>query len=295
MVISRSICSTFSGARNCLLSFQGKRICHLLGAALMVLAMQPAHSQVDSNSFPVQNSPAEQLVSKNQLLAPEKAQKAMARASEHFLHGRYESAQKEIQRALDICPHCASALTFEGVLNLQSHNYPEAARSFQQAIDEDPAAGPAYLGIGVVYNAQARFKEALAVFDRAAPFLPDSWLLPFECALAHLGVGESMAGLREMSHAEGLAGSDPAKLSGVAYLHGVAEFQLKHYDAATQFFEEAIKHDPKGTFARLAKEHLDRITPLLAERNNTTGVVNQSAVDSTTGVNGRANARPQHN
>jgi tetratricopeptide (TPR) repeat protein len=194
--------------------------------------MQPAHSQIDSHSFPAHNSPAQQVVSKNQLLTPEKVQKAMARARERFLHGRYESAQKEIQRALDICPHCASALTFQGVLNLQGHNYPEAARSFQRAIDEDPAAGPAYLGIGVVYNAQARFKEALVVFDRAAPFLPDTWLLPFECALAHLGVGESTAGLREISHAEGLAGSDPAKLSGVAFLHGVAESQLKEYDRA---------------------------------------------------------------
>ena len=295
MVISRSICSTFSGARDSALSSRGKRICHLLSAALLVLAMQPAYSQIDSNSFPVQNSPAQQLVSKNQLLAPEKAQKAMARAREHFLHGHYESAQKEIQRALDTCPHCASALTFQGVLNLQGHNYPEAARSFQQAIDEDSAAGSAYLGIGVVYNAQARFKEALVVFDRAAPLLPDSWLLPFECALAHLGVGESIAGLREISHAEELAGTDPAKLSGVAYLHGVAESQLKHYDGAKNFFEKAIKHDPEGTFARLAKGHLDRITPLLGETNYKTGVVNQSAVDSTNGENGRANARPQHN
>lgn len=259
-----------------MLDSRAKRICHLLGAALLAFVVQSAYSQIDSTSFPDQKSPVQELVSKNQLLTPEKAQKAMDRAREHFLHGRYETAQKEIQRALDICPHCARAHTLQGVLHLQDGNYPEAARSFQRAIDLDPASGSAYLGIGMVYNTQGRFKDALVPLDRAAPYLSGTWLLHFESALAHLGVGESMAGLKDLAQAQGLAGRDPAKLSGVAYLHGVVQSQLKDYDGATKFLEEAIKREPNGTFATLAKTRLQRLAPRSGEANEKTAGLNQS-------------------
>lgn len=286
-MISENTCAPISGRCHSVVDSQVARLGHLLGAALLAFAVQSAYCQVDLNSFSDQNSPAQRLVSKNQLLTPAKAQKALNRAYKHFSQRRFESAQQDVRQALNICPHCSWALTFQGVLNLQDENYPEAVRSFQRAIDEDPAAGSAYLGMGTVFNSQARFREALVEIDRAVPFLPDSWLLSFECAWAHLGVGESVAGLREISHAEGLAGTDPTELSGVAYLHGVAELQLKHYDGAKKFLEDAIKHEPEGVYARLAKERIDRMAPHLGEPNDKTGVVNESAVGSTNGVNGR--------
>ena len=276
MVISGNTRSTFLGARNYVLNSRVKRICHLLEAALLVFAVQSAYSQIDSTSIPDQNSRAQQVVSKNQLLTPEKAQKAMDRAYDHFLRGRYASAQREIQRALDICPHCASAHTFQGLLHLQGGNYPEAARSFQRAIDQDPASGPAYLGIGVVYNAQGRFKDALVPLNRAAPYLPGSWLLYFESALAHLGVGESMPGLKDLAQAQGLTSSDPQKLSGDAYLHGVAQFQLKDFEGGKKLLEEAVKRQPNGTYATLAKRWLQSLASRIGESNDKTAGLNQS-------------------
>jgi tetratricopeptide (TPR) repeat protein len=282
VLISGNTRSTLSGARHYLLNSRVKGICHLLGAAVTVFALQSAYSQMDATSFPDQNSLAQQVVSKNQLLTPDKAQKAMDRAYEHFLRGRYASAQKEIQRALDICPHCASAHTFQGLLHLQGGNYPEAASSFQRAIDQDPASGPAYLGIGMVDNTQGRFKDALVRLDRAAPYLPGSWLLYFESALAHLGVGESTAGLRELTHADGLTGSDPMKLSGDACLHGVAQFQLKDYEGGKKLLEEAVKRQPNGTYATLAKRWLEGLASRIGESNDKTAWLNQSPLSQRT-------------
>ena len=267
MVINGSTRSTFSGALNYEFNSRLKRISHLLGAALLVFAAGVAYPQIDSTTLPDGHSPAQQVISKNQLLTPEKARKAMDRAREQFFHGRYESAQREIQRALDICPYCAWAHTFQGALYLQGGNLPEAARSFQRAIDQDPALGAAYLGIGMVCNAQGRFKDALVPLDRAAPYIPSSWLLYFQSSWAHLGIGELSAGLKDLARAQGLTASDPQKLSADAYLHGVVQSQLKDYEGARHFLEEAVKREPNGTFATLAKKRLQRLAPL-EERND---------------------------
>ena len=240
------------------------RASRMFGAALLALAFKSAPCQVDSVGLPAQVPTAERMiVSKNQLRAPQKAQQAIERAHEDFLHKRYDSAQRDVQRALEICPHYALALTFQGIIHLRSGNNAEAVSAFQRAINEDPSAGPAYLGMGVVFNRQGRFREAIVPLDRAAPLLASSWLLHFESTWAHLGIGDSAAGLRDATSAESLAQSDPEKLAGVAYLRGVAHFQMREYDSASRYFEEAVRHDPSGTFALMAQERMKQIEKYL--------------------------------
>jgi tetratricopeptide (TPR) repeat protein len=252
--------SIFADTRHFVLGTGIWRAVRIFGAALLALAVKSAPCQVDSVGLPAQVPTAERMVvSKNQLRTPQKAQQAIERAQEDFLHARYDSAQRDVQRALDICPHYALAYTFQGIINLRSGNNAEAASAFQRAINEDPSAGSAYLGMGIVFNRQGRFREAIVPLDRAAPLLASSWLLHFESTWAHLGIGDSAAGLRDATSAEVLAESDPEKLAGVAYLRGVAHFQMRDYDAASRYFKEAVQHDPKGTFATLAKERAQQI------------------------------------
>lgn len=259
-------CSLYTDMRPFVLGAGIWRRFRLFGAALLILPVKFAPCQIDSRRPPAQVSTAQKMVvSKNQLGAPQKAQKAISRAQEDFLHGRYELAQKDVQRALDISPHYGLALTFQGIINLRSGNSAEAASAFQRAIDEDPSSGSAYLGLGIIFNDQGRFREAIVPLDRAAPLLTSSWLLHFENAWAHLGIGESAAGLRDATSAEGFAESDPAKLSGVAYLRGMAHFQLRDYSGANRYFEEAVRHDPKGAFAILAKQRVQQIRDYLTQ------------------------------
>jgi tetratricopeptide (TPR) repeat protein len=241
------------------------RLCYLLGTVLLVCAPGSGSCQIDLSQLPPNDSPAQQLVSKNELLTPEKAQREFERAHKDFLHRHYDAAQEDVQRALAICPHCGLAFTFQGILNLHAQKYLQAAQAFQRAIDEDPESGPAYLGLGVIFNAQGRFKEALIPLDRAAPFLQSVWILSFETAAAHLGVGDSDTGLRDISRAEALTRGDKWKQSGVAYLSGVARFQLKDFGSAKRFFDEAVKHDPNGTFAMLARKSLAQCDPLISK------------------------------
>jgi tetratricopeptide (TPR) repeat protein len=239
----------------------------ILGATLLALAVKSACCQVDSPRLADQVTTAQRMiVSANQLRAPKDAQKAIDRARDHFLHGRHELAQKEVQRALDICPHYGLALAFQGIIDLGSGNNVQAQNAFQRAIDDDSTLGSAYLGLGIVLNRQGRFKEATVPLGRAAPLLPAAWLLHFESAWAHFGIGEFAVGLRDARSAEGLAESDPEKLSGVAYLRGIAQLHFREFSDANSYFEEAVRHDPKGTFATLAKRRMQQIRGLTESR-----------------------------
>ncbi len=248
------IWARFAELQNSILDARITRMIPFLGAALLVAAAGCANCQADSFSL----SPSAQgIISRNQLLTPEKAQKALDRARSDFLHRHYESAQKDVRQALEVCPHCALALAFEGILDLHAGNSPEAAEAFHRAIDEDPSSGSAYVGLGIIYNAQGRFRDAIALFDRAAPFSESSWLVHYEAALAHLRLGEYDAGLREISTAGKSAGSDPDRLSGLAYLRGLAQCETGDFDRGSRYFQEAMRRDPNGTFATLARKRLD--------------------------------------
>ena len=108
---------------------------------------------------------------------------------------------------------------------------------------------------------EGRFRDAIALFDRAAPFSQGSWLVHFEAALAHLGVGEYDAGLKDINRAESFTGSDPERLSGVAYLRGVAQCQLRDYAGGNRYLQEAMRRDPNGTFSMLARKRLEQLGP----------------------------------
>lgn len=143
--------------------------------AAIVAASALLSAQIDSTEITRENPPAQQLVSTNQLLTPKKAQKATERAREALLGGRYEEAQKQVRRALEICPNCATALTLQGIMDIQERHYADAAHTFQQALDADPTQGVAYLGLGTTYNSLARFKDAQVPLARAAAILPPTW------------------------------------------------------------------------------------------------------------------------
>lgn len=255
--------SISSNRRNLMRDARISWFLEVLAGLLLVWIAEPGLPQVASNQIADQSSRAQQMVSKNQLLTPEKALKATARAREDLLRGREESARKEIQRALAIFPHCASALALQGIVQYQDMDYAEASRAFQRSIDEDPTLGAAYLGLGDVYIIQSRFREALIPLDRAVALLPDSWFPHYQTALAHLGLGESEIGLKEISDGEHFAGDDAVRKSGFAYLRGLAYLQLNNYSAAEESLQQVVTSSPNGTYAPLARKRLEQLKPII--------------------------------
>ena len=234
--------------------------------ALLPLTVGFASAQIRPSEILKTNSPSQPYVTLNQLLTPDKAQKALEKARQDFMRGHIDSAQRETERALEVFPRCALALSIQGAVNLSQTNYADAGRHFQQAIEAEPTFGPAYLGLGMAYTSQGRFKDALIPLDRAASFLPGFWIVHFELAVAHLGLEEPETALREISYAERFTGTDPQKRAGVSYLRGMAHFELSGYREAQENFNEAVKRDSNGKFAVLAKGKLEQLNSLSEKR-----------------------------
>ena len=248
---------------DCVPAFQTKGILLPIGALLLVCSAWPSSAQTDSAHLIVRNSSGAPTVSRNQLLAPDKAVRAIQRARKDIVDGQLESAQKEITRALDLAPHFAVAKFMHRAIDITADNYASAATLFQEAIDEDPALGGAYVGMAVVLIHEQRLQAALPQLDRAEGLLPGVWFVRFAKAWAQLGLGNTEAALKQAQLAERIAGADAEKRSGVSYLRVMVCIHLNDVASGREYLAEAVERDRDGQYAALASKEMERLQPLL--------------------------------
>lgn len=244
--------------------FLAARLLLPVAVVILVCSAPSAFAQFDSTKLVDPGPSGSYLVSKNQLLAPDKAVRATERAHKDMMSGHLESAQKQITRALEIAPHFGVAEALQGGVYLQAENFEEAAKFFQGAMDDDPALGAAHVGMGVIMMRQRRFQLALSQLDRAEALLPGAWFVHFAKAWDYLDLGNNEAALKQVEFAERIAGTDREKRSGASYLRAVMYIYMKDMDHAREYLAEAVARDPNGDYAPLAKKELERLRPLLA-------------------------------
>lgn len=219
------------------------------------------------SSFLTTDLPGQNTVSTNQLLTPKKALQAIQNARKHILAGHIDQAQKDVERALEISPHCALALAIQGSIYIETRQFENAGKDFQDAIEADPSLGAAYLGFAMSLMGRERLQDALVPLDRATSLLPGSWLVYYEAGITRLGLGDADAALKQMNYAERFAGKDPEKKSGTAYVRGVAYTDLRDYDRAKKHFEDARAFDPDGFYSALARRRLEQLRALSSKGN----------------------------
>ncbi len=253
-----------SEKRDHLHAFRTNRVLPPMGALLLICSVGSSFAQIDPAQLINRDSSRPQTVSKNQLLVPDKALRAIERAQKDIVGGHLESAQKEIARALDIAPHFGVAKVLQGAIDLEAENFDGAGSFFQQAIADDPALGGAYVGMAVVLIRQGRFQPALSQLNRAEGLLPGAWFVQFAKGWAELELGNTGAALKQADFAERIAGTDSEKRSGVSYLRAMVSLHVNDMDAAREHLAEAVARDRAGDYAALAKRKLERLQPLLA-------------------------------
>ncbi len=143
----------------------------------------------------------------------------------------------------------------------------EAARTFfQQAIDDDPALGGAYVGMAVVLIHEQRFKTALPLLDRAEGLrpAPGSYILRrpglnsnSEIPTLPLGRQSLPSESRALTHKK-----DPACRTYEPW----CLFICTMWETARRHLVEAIARDRGGQYAALANLEMDRLQPLQAAR-----------------------------
>lgn len=102
--------------------------------------------------------------------------------------------------------------------------------------------------------------------SRAAVILPTAWTLQYEMALAYMGSGEYEAALDAISQAAEKNPEDPQNRSSVFYTKARVLLELNDDLAAKAAFEQCIRHDPKGHFALLSQEVLERLNARSSEK-----------------------------
>lgn len=258
--------SRSSDARNDQHVFRSRSILLPAGTLLLICSAGSLFAQMNPGQFTKRNSWGPQTVSKNQLLAPPKAVRAIQRAQKDMGGGHLESAQKEIARALDIAPHFAAAKVLQGAIDIESEHYEAARTLFQEAINDDPTLGGSYVGMAVVMIHDGRFQAALPVLDRAEGLLPAAWLVHFVKAWAQLELGDTAAALKQADCAEQTAGTDSDKRSGVSYLRAMVSIHLQDMTAAREHLADAVRLDRGSQYAALANLQLQKLQPVLAAR-----------------------------
>lgn len=234
--------------------------------AMLILSISALATEMfaqGSSSRLLARDPSDQnAVSINQLLTPNKALQATQRARNHLALGHIDQAQREIAQALDISPHCALALNIQGAIHLETRQFEKADKDFHEAIQADSELGSAHLGLAMSLIARDRLKDALEPLDRATRLLPGSWLIYFEAALTHLGLGDTEAALKQINYAERFTEINPERQSGTVYMQGLAYINLKDLNRAKKYLEEAVALDPNGFYAALALRRLEQLRPI---------------------------------
>ena len=237
----------------------GSLLAAMVTSSVLIAAAQVNNAGMRPERSPVGWPQAQQFISTNALRAPAKAQASLKRAREELMRGRDAEAGKDLERALQIYPNYALALQLRGVMKMRSDHIEEACADFQQAIQSDPNLGAAYVALGAAYNRLGHFSEATLVLNRAAAILPRAWFAHYESALAYLGTGKIEAAWHAISKALDNLPDEPYNRSAIFYIEARVLLELKIYPEARSALEQSINEDPKGEFAKLARQLLDRL------------------------------------
>src|SRR5581483_2454787 len=204
-----------------------------------------------------------QLVTPNALKAPTKAQQAAQRALQALFNNRPREAEKQLNRALNIYPDYAMALTFRALLEWT--NYPDdSVRDLQRAIHLDPAYGLAYATLGAIYNTLGRYGDAEPLIQRALQSLSAAWPIHYEMARSLLGRHKSNEALAQVNQAIEQASIDeksrrPHNLATLHYLRGLIFIELHELAGAKLEFQAAGTEEPEGTLAQRSKQMVSQL------------------------------------
>jgi tetratricopeptide (TPR) repeat protein len=204
----------------------------------------------------------QQLVTLNQLRAPEKARSAIQKAAKAIRDNHTDEAAKQIARALQAYPDYALAFTIRALTKLSTQPS-DAAADLQRAIRLDSSAGLPYAILASGYNDAGRYQDALPLALRAVQLLPAAWQTHFEMARTLIGRKQTGEALKEVTNAIRLSSTDAtASTESRAALHfcrGRVLVDLQEFADARREFEIAQKVDPQSSFGQSASQILARL------------------------------------
>jgi tetratricopeptide (TPR) repeat protein len=213
-------------------------------------------------------SPQSGLVSLTELRAPRRARDAYQKAKQAIAKNRPVEVSKNVQKALQIYPAYAPALTLRGVLSMDNNDVAAAVEDFDRAIHADGGYSVAYGAMAAALNRLNKFDDALRAAERASSLSPNSWQPYFEMARSYIAKGDYERALQQLTHAqEHLTREYPA----LHLVRANALLGLKNYSDAANELKIFLKLAPKDLSASAAEETLGQINAFMTSGTQESG------------------------
>ncbi|MBV8053451.1 MAG: tetratricopeptide repeat protein [Acidobacteriaceae bacterium] len=145
-------------------------------------------------------------ISVTSMLAPKPAKKALEKARDEEKKGKWEQAQKSLEKAVEIYPKYAVAWTELGMVQIRQNDSASAKKSFEQSIAADPKYVNAYDGLAQLAFHANQWAQVVEVTDK-------------------------------------LLGLNPVNFPVAYFLSGAANYQLGNFDAAEKNTRQGIRVD----------------------------------------------------
>ncbi len=202
-------------------------------------------------------------VSVQQMKVPGKARDELKKAQKAAQKADTAEANKHVQRALELYPKFAEALTLRALLHLDAEHSHDAVADLESAIEADNNYALAYLVLGTAYNIESRFDDAIRVLDRGVSLSPNSWQGYFELAKAYVAKQDLPAATRQINKAGELA---PKEYGPVHLIRANIYLKLKNYPEAMSELEAYLERDPNSPNAVTARQTLEQVKAFVATK-----------------------------
>lgn len=195
--------------------------------------------------------------------APPSARKALEKGQAQQKRGKWDEAQKSLEKAVLIFPKFAVAWFELGCVQLQKNDLPAAGNSFGQSIAADSNYVNPYLGLMQITLRQQKWQEVDQVSDKVLSLnpvsFPDVW---FANSLANYYLQNFAAA--ENSALRGLQVDTEHRVPKLEYALGIALLKKADYTGAAQHLRAFLSLATKPAEAAEAQKQLDEVNRLTA-------------------------------
>ncbi len=198
--------------------------------------------------------------------APGSARKALEKGQQQQKQGKWDDAQKSLEKAVAIYPKFAAAWFELGRLQMQRNDPPDARHSFQQSVAADSKYLNPYLGLTQLAQREQHWQELAEVSDKLLALnpasFPDVWL---SNSLANYFLQNFAAAEKSARH--GLQLDTEHRVPKLEYLLGMVLFKKPDYQGAAQHLRAFLSLTTKPAEVAEAQKQLDEIARLSALAN----------------------------
>ncbi len=184
--------------------------------------------------------------------------------AKYALH-QYEEAIKDYDEAIELDPQNVDTYINRGVAKDALKKYEEALADYDKAIELDPKYAEVYNNRGLAKYALYQYKEAIKDYDKAIELSPEYAEAYSNSGLAKYALHQYKEAIKDYDKAIELSPEYAEAYSN----SGLAKYALHQYDEALKDYDEAIELDPQNVDTYInrgvAKDALKKYEEALAD------------------------------